>query len=123
MRLSDFVSVSNYTEGGIIGEYNKEVKQEGFSLENASGTITLITPTAGKALQIYRFDMTVLAPIGRTYVKLGATNIFDFLVMKPGSMHGGTFVTSPITGGSNNALRIVLPSEISFCVNVSWLEV
>lgn len=123
MRLTDFVAVSNYSEGGIIGEYNKQIQQVGLSLSVSAGQTVLVTPGMGKAIQLFRLDMTTMTVLGETQVSLGTRVLFNFLAPKIGSMYGGNFASSPITGGIDEALSITFPTNATACVNVSWLEV
>jgi hypothetical protein len=112
------------TAGGnpLIREYLDIIQQQGIEL-TSTGSNNLVTPDLGKALMIYRLDITTATALGLTKVYLGTSLLYEFLMLKPGGMYGGNFALAPIPGEVDDALSILLPALATICVNVSWKEV
>ena len=111
-------------------DFTADIEMDGTSVSQIgytkadSGDNTVITPSSGSRLKIYRVVLYPSADItGEIQIKLGSTILSRPHSAKQGAMYGFNNHPNFALGGVNEALVVNLPSATTTNIDVCWEEV
>lgn len=111
-------------------DFTADIEMDGTSVSQVgyqkadSGDNTVITPTTGMRLKIYRVVIYPSADItGEVQIKLGSTVLSRPHSPKQGAMYGFNNHPNFAIGAINEALVVNLPSATTTNIDVCWEEV
>lgn len=99
------------------------VNERGYQC-GAAGDNTIITPTAGYRLKVYRATFTPSANIvGEVQIRLGATILSRTYNPQNGAIYGFNIAPNFDLGATNELLIVNLPGAVNIDIDVCWEEI